>query len=98
MEIVIHGNNIEVTEGIKEHIHQKLKSVKMFEKSQRIEIRLETQKKDNIANVNLHFYGKDIHIQQKADDMYEAIDLLINRLKTNVVKNKEKHDCHLTKN
>ena len=39
---------------------------------------------------NVHLSGKDIFVESEDDDMYAAIDLLVDKLDRQIVKHKEK--------
>ncbi len=95
MDIKVYGENVEVTLAIKEHVIEKVSHLKLPEKVANIEVRLNHVKTTNIAKININCLGQNIHIEEKDDDLYAAIDKLIHRTQRNLVKFKEKNNIHL---
>lgn len=96
MKIQIYGENIEVTNPLEEHIKSKFNHIVSFDSLQKIEVRIKNQKKENEANVNLHYKGHDVHITSKDVDMYNAINKLADKTQREIMKLKEKHSLHIS--
>ena len=46
------------------------------------------------AEINLHLRGKDLHCEATDEDLYAAIDALVDKLDRQVVKHKECIQAH----
>ena len=44
--------------------------------------------------INLHVRGKDLHVESEAQDMYAAIDLLMDKLDRQVLRHKDRIQDH----
>ena len=100
MNITISGHHLEVTPAIREHIKSKLERI-MRHFDQVIDItvtitvdKLKEKEKRHKADINLHVPGKDIHVESVAQDLYAAIDLLMDKLDRQVIKHKDKIQDH----
>ncbi len=100
MNITISGHHLEVTPGIREHVRNKLERI-MRHFDQVIDItvtitvdKLKEKEKRHRADINLHVPGKDIHVESVAQDLYAAIDLLIDKLDRQVIRHKDKIRDH----
>ena len=100
MNITISGHHLDVTPAIRDHIHGKLERIKRhFDQVIDIAVILsvdnlpEKQKRQK-AEINLHMSGKDVHVESIAQDLYSAIDTLIDKLDRQVLKHKDKKQNH----
>ncbi|ETD69900.1 ribosome hibernation promoting factor [Pelistega indica] len=91
MNLTISGHHLEITTPIKEYIETKLTRV-----SRHIDNIIDTQviiSKDvnqQIAEITLRVPGKDLHAESSHENLYAAIDLLIDKIDRLVLKHKEK--------
>ncbi|MGI4784389.1 MAG: ribosome hibernation-promoting factor, HPF/YfiA family, partial [Janthinobacterium lividum] len=46
------------------------------------------------AEVNLHLKGKDVFVESHHEDLYAAIDLLVDKLDRQVIKHKDRVQSH----
>ena len=96
MKIHFTGHNIEVTPALHDIVEKK------FERIQRhfdnditsTHVTFSVEKLNNIAEITIHIAGAEMHARAEAEDMYKAIDLMINKLHKQVMKHKEKKDNH----
>lgn len=95
--IVISGNHIELTEGLKSHVIDKMG--RLFKHNERI-IRLHvelcythTRDKQNefIAKGHLAVNGPDIEGSVASNDLYASIDMLVDNLDRQIARRHEKH-------
>ncbi|MCD6025753.1 MAG: raiA [Solimicrobium sp.] len=100
MNITISGHHIEVTPAIRAHVQSKLERI-MRHFDQVIDItvtitvdKLKEKQKRHKVDINLHVPGKDIHAENTAEDLYAAIDLLMDKLDRQVIKHKDKIQDH----
>jgi putative sigma-54 modulation protein len=90
MNLTISGHHLEVTPSIREYTMTKLTRVKRhFDHVIDVAVLLSVDKLQQKAEINLHLRGKDIHCESVQDDLYAAIDALVDKLDRQVIKHKE---------
>ncbi|HZW12524.1 MAG TPA: ribosome-associated translation inhibitor RaiA [Noviherbaspirillum sp.] len=96
MNLMITGHHLEITPAIREYVESKLERVvRHFDQIIDIAVILGVEKlseknKSQHAEVNLRLKGNVIHVDNVADDLYAAIDGLVDKLDRQVLKHKEK--------
>lgn len=91
MKYIISGKNIEVTEGLKGAIYDKLdKLEKFFTEDTEVQVTLSVQKDRQKIEVTIPIKGRIIRAEQVSDDMYVSIDLVIEVLERQIFKYKKK--------
>lgn len=100
MNLTISGHHLEVSNAIKEFVTNKLERV-MRHYDNVIDITvilsvdtLPEKEKRQRAEINLNMSGKTIHVESVSQDMYAAIDLLMDKLDRKVLKHKGKQSEH----
>lgn len=98
MKLLIQGNNITVTDSIRDYVHQKLeKAVKHFQGiTTTIDVHLSVARNPRINNshaaeVTVHANGTVIRAQESSGDLYASIDLVADKITRQLRKYKEKH-------
>ncbi|MBL8471326.1 MAG: ribosome-associated translation inhibitor RaiA [Rhodocyclaceae bacterium] len=95
MNLSITGHHLEITPSIREYISSKLERVtRHFDHVTSASVVLEVEKLRQKAEVTLHVRGKDINVKSDAEDLYAAIDLLIDKLDRQILKHKDKRNDH----
>jgi putative sigma-54 modulation protein len=95
MQLKITGHHIEVTESLESYIKEKMEKVKRhFDQVLNIQVILEVQKLTHKAEASIHVSGNHIFADATSEDMYSAIDNLVEKLDRQVVKHKEKTKGH----
>ena len=95
MNLTISGHHLEVTPAIREYVMNKLERVRRhFDQVIDVGVVLSVEKLRQRAEINLHLPGKDLHCEATEEDLYAAIDLLIDKLDRQVVKYKECLQAH----
>ena len=95
MQITITGRHFEITDAIRDHIHDKLQRLERhFDKVMTIHITLWVEKQEKRAEGSLYVDGSDLHAQAVHNDMYAALDALADKLDRQVTKHKEKIKDH----
>ena len=99
MKINITGRHLEVTDGLKDHIGKKLKKIKGHSQDI-IEIKIILSVNNITHNVEGSIYlpRTDLHAKCSSNDMYQSIDLLINKLDKQIIKHNDKIKNHQTQN
>lgn len=100
MNVTISGHHLEVTPALREYVLTKLDRVtRHFDQVVDITVLLSIEKLKEKelrqrAEVNLHVKGRDIFIEQCSEDMYAAIDQLMDKLDRQVCRHKDKVQDH----
>lgn len=100
MNLTISGHHLELTPAIREYVQGKLERIKRhFDHVIDIAViltvdNLPEKEKRQKAEINLHVRGKDLHAESIADNLYAAIDTLIDKLDRQVIKYKSKQQDH----
>ena len=95
MQINITGDNIELTEALQEHVHNKFNKLeRFFEHINNTQVILRIEKVQHIAEAILHVNQGEIHATSDENNMYAAIDTLIDKLTRQLNKHKAKLNSH----
>lgn len=95
MNLKVSGINIDITAALREYVEKKLdRIVRHVDNVISISVTLSVDKLDQKAEVDLHLAGKSIHTESVENDMYAAIDTLMDKLNRMVLKYKEKKSDH----
>jgi putative sigma-54 modulation protein len=100
MNLTISGHHLEVTAPIREYVLTKLERVtRHFEQVVDVAVILSVEKqkeKDRRqkAEVTLHVKGKDIFVETAHQDLYAAIDQLMDKLDRQVCRHKSRVQDH----
>ena len=91
MQVHITGRHVEITDGIKEHVYDKVeRTLVEFPRAEDVRIVIELQKQLHHAEVIVK--GKDIHAEGNAveENMFKAIDEAIVKAEKHLRKLREK--------
>lgn len=98
MKLVLHGKNIEITDAIREYVHQKIeKAVSHFETiTTEVDVHLSVSRNPRIterqvAEVTVYANGTIIRVQEAAEILYASIDLVADKITRKLRKYKEKN-------
>ena len=100
MEILIRGDKLVVTDAIKAHIEEKLgKLEKYFENSSDIKAHVVIRVKDNdqIIEVTIPTNRFTLRAEEKHNDLYAAVNLMVDKLERQIRKNKTRLSAKLKK-
>lgn len=91
MQINYTGLNIEVTDALRNFTHDKLSKLERHsDRITQIEVTYDVEKLRQIAKATVFVSGDTLHASSEAEDMYAAIDVLIDKLDRQLIKHKEK--------
>ena len=91
MEIIIHSRHLDATEAIKGYINKKAsKLTKYSTKITKIQFTLKIEGVNNIVEAICSAAGTTLVAETSNDDMYAAIDLVMDKLDKQIIKQKEK--------
>lgn len=102
MQLVIQGKNIEITDAIREYVHQKIeKAVNHFQTlTTEVDVHLSVARNPRInpkqtAEVTIYANGAVIRAEESSENLYASIDLVADKIARQLRKYKEKrHDQH----
>lgn len=92
MNLNLSGHHLEITPAIREHVLSKISKVKRhFDNVIDVNVILSVEKLRQKAEANVHLSGKTIFVECDDENLYVAIDSLIEKLDRQILKHKEKH-------
>lgn len=95
MNLNINGHHLEITDALRAYTVEKLDRVKRhFDHVIDASVTLSVNKLIQKAEVTLHVRGKDIHAEATDENMYAAIDSLVDKLDRQVLRHKDKVTNH----
>src|SRR5262245_12405247 len=90
MNLHMTGHHLEITPSIRSYVDNKMTRInRHFDHVIDVKMILSVDKLKQKIEANVHLSGKDIFVESTDDDMYAAIDLLIDKLDRQIVKFKE---------
>lgn len=100
MNLTISGHHLEVTPALREYVRTKLDRVtRHFDQVVDVAVRLSVEnlkekERRQKAEVTLRVKGRDIFVEQADQDLYAAIDTLVDKLDRQVMRHKDKVQDH----
>jgi putative sigma-54 modulation protein len=100
MNLNISGHHLDVTPALRDYVVTKLDRVtRHFDQVVDINVLLSVEKlrekdKRQKAEVTLHVKGRDIFVEHAHEDLYAAIDQLMDKLDRQVVRHKDRVQDH----
>lgn len=95
MQINLTGNHVELTDPLRNYVNSKLERLERhFDIVQNIHVVLSVEKLRHKAEATLHISGGNLFADSVEEDMYAAIDALVDKLDRQVKKQKEKLTDH----
>jgi putative sigma-54 modulation protein len=91
MQIHFTGRNIEITPALKTFTTEKMERLhSRHQNIASVNVTFHIENVTHIAEASVHLNHSDIHASAKADDMYAAIDMMVDKLISQITKHKEK--------
>ncbi|KTD17357.1 ribosome hibernation-promoting factor, HPF/YfiA family [Legionella jordanis] len=91
MQISFTGHNVEVTPALKAFTVEKFNKLERhFDRITSIHVVFDIEKLSQIAEASIQVAKGELHARAESDDMYSAIDALIDKLDRQLIKHKEK--------
>lgn len=95
MQINITGHGVEITPSLRSYTIEKLERLKKRGSGiTNVNVVFDVSKSQQTAKTTLHMSGIDIHAHSESEDLYCAIDLMIDKLNHQITKHKEKLKDH----
>jgi putative sigma-54 modulation protein len=91
MNYIISGKNIDVTDGLREAIYDKLGRLeKFFNVATNVQVTFSVEKERQKIEVTIPMKGHIIRAEQVSDDMYVSIDMVVEIIERQVTRYKKK--------
>ena len=91
MQINLSGHHVDITDSLRNFINSKFERLtRRFEQINNVHVVLTVEKLRQKAEATIHLNGGEIFANAESDDMYAAIDALVDKLDRQVIKHKEK--------
>ena len=98
MQVNLSGHHVDITESLRNYVNEKIERLdRHFDQALDIHIVLTVEKLRHKAEATLHVSGGNLHADDVQEDMYAAIDGLIDKLDRQGKKHKEKLKDHRQK-
>ncbi|MEC6824249.1 ribosome hibernation promoting factor [Photobacterium piscicola] len=95
MQINITGHHVDVTDSLREYVSTKFNKLeRFFDKINTVQVILNVEKLQQIAEATLHINSGEIHAKADSENMYAAIDELTDKLVRQLNKHKDKLNSH----
>lgn len=92
MQVNISGHQLDVTDALRDYVTEKLARLERhFDKITSVKVTMTVEKLKQKIDASLMLAGGEVVGSAEHDDMYAAIDLLIDKLDRQLIKHKEKH-------
>lgn len=96
MNLTISGHHLEVTPSLREYVRTKLDRItRHFDQVVDVNVllmveNLKEKSRRQKAEITLHVKGRDIFVEQSHEDLYAAIDQLVDKLDRQVCRHKDR--------
>lgn len=95
MNLKISGHHLEITPAIHDYVTGKLERViRHFDNVIDVNVILSVDKLKQKAEVTVHLSGKDVFVESIDEDLYAALDGLVDKLDRQIQKHKQKVQNH----
>ena len=91
MKFTVTGRNIEITDGIRNHLNDKIdKTIADLDEAADVHVALSVEKHRHFAEVTVKTKGFTLHSQDETEDLYTSMDKALEKMEKQIRKNKEK--------
>lgn len=95
MQISVSGHHIEVTESLRTFVESKFEKLERhFDHVTDVHVVLTVEKLNQKAEATVQISGAKLFAEDTQEDMYVAIDKLVDKLDRQIIKHKEKTGSH----
>jgi putative sigma-54 modulation protein len=95
MQVNLTGHHVDITEPLRAYVDEKIARLERhFDHVTNVHVILSVEKLQQKAEATVHIAGADIFADAAQQDMYAAIDALIDKLDRQVIRHKEKVKNH----
>ncbi|PIE45460.1 MAG: ribosomal subunit interface protein [Gammaproteobacteria bacterium] len=95
MNIKITGRHLDITDALRAYVEEKVERISgHYDKINKVSVILSIEKYNKKAEATLHVTGNDIHADSVKEDMYAAVDDMVDKLDRQVRHYKRKLTDH----
>ena len=95
MQVNLTGRHVELTDSLRNYVLSKFERIERhFDHITNVNVILDVEKLRQKAEASFHISGHDIYADAEHEDMYAAIDSLVDKLDRQLLKHKEKMQSH----
>ena len=95
MQIILTGHHVEITNTLRDYVSSKMERLERhFDNVTDMHVVLSVEKLRHKAEANVRITGNNLFADATEEDMYAAIDALVDKLDRQVKKYKEKATDH----
>lgn len=95
MQISFTGHRLDVTPALREFTTSKFDRLQRhFDKITSIHVTFDVEKLRQIAEATIFLSKAELHARSESQDMYSAVDILVDKLDRQIIKHKEKLQDH----
>ena len=96
MQITVTGHHVDITDSMRDYVTSKLERLERhFDHVTNVNVVLGVEKLRQTAEATINMSGAQIHAQaEQHENMYAAIDMLVDKLDRQILKHKEKLKNH----
>ncbi|MEM7078661.1 MAG: ribosome-associated translation inhibitor RaiA [Pseudomonadota bacterium] len=95
MQLSVSGHHVDLTDSINGFVSQKFERLERhYDNITQVHVVLTVEKTQHIAEATAHLSGNEIFANADSEDMYTAIDRLVDKLDRQIIKHKEKVIAH----
>ena len=95
MQVNLTGHHVDITDALRAYVDEKIARLERhFDHVTNVHVILSVEKLVKKAEATVHIAGADVFADSTHEDMYAAIDSLVDKLDRQVLKHKEKIKKH----
>lgn len=95
MQISLTGHHVEITDSLRGHVESKFKKLERhFDNVTDVHVILTVEKLNQKAEATVQISGAKLFAEDTQEDMYVAIDNMVDKLDRQIIKHKEKTGSH----
>ncbi|WP_031433940.1 ribosome hibernation-promoting factor, HPF/YfiA family [Methylomarinum vadi] len=95
MQVSVTGHHVDVTDSLRNYVEEKISKLKRhFDNVTDIHVILTVEKLQQKAEATVQVSGAKLFAEDTQEDMYAAIDMMVDKLDRQIIKHKEKLNSH----
>ena len=95
MQVNLTGHHVDITDALRAYVDEKIaKLERHFDHVSNVHVILSVEKLNKKAEATVHIAGAAVFAESVHEDMYAAIDALVDKLDRQVLRHKEKLKKH----
>lgn len=95
MQVIVTGHHLEITDSLRAHVNTRFEKLgRHFDNVTDVHVILSIEKLMQKAEATVHINGAKLFAEDHQEDMYAAIDDMVDKLDRQITKHKEKVTSH----